>query len=267
MKKLYNPTTGKKENVLPGQDKRIDFMNNYKGRASLRSERTTGLDINLTATDPLERLEEFCKQGKYEFAFGWDKFNSGVMCELSIFYELCNNRATDIVIPATRKLLIKEVRYVKTIDPDSVNYAKKVTAAILLERLGLSPLEAPLENEDQLPEKMEEQSPVDIVTESIQNLIKENTNFLADSSPLENMSMITDFFRDMFRPEGDGGDPKGSEESLDESLENTNTVDLTVETNFPLDKELEEQKPRVYNYIGPKREPKAKTWAEVAKMP
>lgn len=93
-----------------------------------KASRAGDLEINLTASDPLDRLKEFCDQGNYVSRFNWDKFKNGVMCELEVSYTIETMRGE------MKKFLPKEVRFVFSED---VNYSKRVVAAIFLDRLGL----------------------------------------------------------------------------------------------------------------------------------
>ena len=101
-----------------------------------RSVLIANCKIDLTETDPLKRLKEFCRQGRYIHKMTWDKFSNGFMIECEIMYNIKNNR---------RRTLIKEVRYITT---DDLQYAKKVISAITIERLGLSPLDMEEDNEE-----------------------------------------------------------------------------------------------------------------------
>lgn len=109
---------------------------------TVRSSRSNNLEIKLTTSDPLDRLKEFCNQGNYVYHFNWDKFKTGVMCELEISYQIGDKKKT----------LTKEVRYVPGND---IKYARKVVSAILLERIGLS-LTEDTENDNKLPEDLTE---------------------------------------------------------------------------------------------------------------
>ena len=81
--------------------------------------------IKLTHTDPVKRLKEFCKQGKYYHQIKWDKYANGFMFECDVTYNLGRNK---------RRVLVKEVRWVET---DNLTEGQRVIAAILLDRLGL----------------------------------------------------------------------------------------------------------------------------------
>lgn len=93
-----------------------------------RSKNIAGMTINLTEEDPLDRLEELAKQGDYTYHFSWDNFKNGFMCELELSYYL------DLRKKTSKKLLCKEARFVEGSD---LYHAKKVVAAILVDRLGL----------------------------------------------------------------------------------------------------------------------------------
>jgi len=90
------------------------------GRSSLVASR----EICLSKSDPLERLQEFCNQGKYKYKISWDKFKNGFMCQCRIHYRLKKNT----------QILKKEAFWVQTED---LNVAKKTIAAIILDGLGL----------------------------------------------------------------------------------------------------------------------------------
>ncbi len=104
-----------------------------KEKTSSRATLVKEISINLTHEDPVERLKEFCELGKYIFHWNWDKFLTGVMCELEISYQLdANSRSKG----DRRKILAKESRYISSAEGD-LTHAQKVVAAILLDRLGL----------------------------------------------------------------------------------------------------------------------------------
>lgn len=104
-----------------------------KEKTSSRATLVKDISINLTHEDPVERLKEFCELGKYIFHWNWDKFSTGVMCELEISYQLdANSRSKG----DRRKILAKESRYISSTEGD-LAHAQKVVAAILLDRLGL----------------------------------------------------------------------------------------------------------------------------------
>jgi hypothetical protein len=99
----------------------------FERRPSHRAAKISDKSIELTQDDPLERLKQLGTQGYYKYHFNWDMFQNGVMCELEITYLLTHQQSS-------RKTLIKEARFVKGTD---LQYAKRVLAAVALERLGL----------------------------------------------------------------------------------------------------------------------------------
>lgn len=86
--------------------------------------------IILTRGDPLERLEEFCEQGLYEYEFHNDEFQNGVISCLELKLK-------------GGQTIIKEARFVKILSSDDKEgesllvRAKKTVTAVLLDRLGL----------------------------------------------------------------------------------------------------------------------------------
>ena len=80
--------------------------------------------INLTQTDPLDRLQELCKQGNYRYKFNWDKFQNGIMIECELFYFL--NRS--------RRILHQEAKFIKSKD---LSHVKRVIATSILQNIGL----------------------------------------------------------------------------------------------------------------------------------
>lgn len=103
-----------------------------------RSSLISGRSINLQENDPLDRLKELCKQGKYNYKINWDRFQNGFMCECVIYYSLRRK---------TTKVLKKEVYWVET---DDLLKAQKTVVAILLENLGLGVSEPEQEDEAKL---------------------------------------------------------------------------------------------------------------------
>lgn len=101
--------------------------------------------IKLTHSDPVKRLKEFCKQGKYYHHMKWDKFANGYMVECEVAYNL--GRYGHI----RRRILTKEARWVETGD---LLEAQRVVAAVLLDNLGVGISEDGEENEIQ--EEIEE---------------------------------------------------------------------------------------------------------------
>lgn len=123
-------------------------------------------NISLTFQDPIERLKQFCEQGKYTFHWNWDRFASGIVCEVEISYQLDSvKKGSD-----RRKVLTREARYIPNTESDSDNsasenfksrnllYAQRVLAAIVLDRLGLGvPAEDSEPREDQVEDACVEQ--------------------------------------------------------------------------------------------------------------
>ena len=102
-------------------------------------------DINLTATDPIERLEQFCTQASFSYEYRVFKFRTGVVCRLEIkyFQKVENARkvpgtSTYFMPKIMTDSLISESRY---FPGDDISTAQKVVAAILLDHLGLAPVE------------------------------------------------------------------------------------------------------------------------------
>lgn len=118
-----------------------------KGRSSLISN----CKIELTETDPLERLKEFCKQGKYHYQINWDHFVNGFMCECIVYYQMKRK---------SHKMLKKEVFWIETRD---LMKAKKTIAAIMLESLGLG-----LENSEDFGKEL-----IKIGTKTLTELVSE----------------------------------------------------------------------------------------------
>lgn len=91
--------------------------------------------INLTREDPLERLEELCEQGLYNYEFHTDEFQNGVMTTL------------ELKVKGGQTIIIKEARFVKNLLSDSKEAetvlvrAKKIVSAILLDKLDLGVVE------------------------------------------------------------------------------------------------------------------------------
>ena len=202
-----------------------------------RSSRTADLEINLTATDPIDRIKEFCNQGNYIFHYNWDKFKTGVMCELEITYQLGDKRVG----------LTKEVRYIQT---DDVRHAQRIVSAILLERIGLA---------------VEESIPVS--QESISDLFEENRNkleqlFHADAadgnSELQNFALTA-----LGNLMGKVNDMMEEEQSTSESpvlLESNNYSSQSILTASPIFEPSSNEKP-IVKVIKP--EGRTKSWADI----
>ena len=94
--------------------------------------------IKLTHSDPVKRLKEFCKKGKYYHQIKWDKYANGFMLECEVSYNLGRHGHK-------RRVLAKEARWVET---DNLIEGQRVIAAILLDNLGLGILDDCEENED-----------------------------------------------------------------------------------------------------------------------
>ena len=108
---------------------KMDSQKPKSARSALVSHR----QIVLTKNDPLERLKEFCNQGKYHYKINWDKFSNGFMCECTVYYYL-KKKST--------RILKREAYWVETGD---LKEAKETISAIFLESIGLG---VPAENND-----------------------------------------------------------------------------------------------------------------------
>lgn len=93
----------------------------FQKRAHIIATRT----INLTETDPVQRLRELCRQGKYRYRMGWDRFQNGIMIDCEFWYFFGRKR---------RQVLAREVQFVSTTD---VSEAQRIIAAIFLQNIGL----------------------------------------------------------------------------------------------------------------------------------
>ena len=130
--KTQGETVGSSAKDQRSRRERPDETNRRKEKTTSRATIVKDISIVLTNEDPTERLKEFCEQGRYIFHWNWDKFATGVMCELEISYQLDAKSSKG----DRRKILAKESRYIPFENGDLV-YAQKVVAAILLDRLGL----------------------------------------------------------------------------------------------------------------------------------
>ncbi len=110
------------------------------GRSALVSHR----QIVLTKNDPLERLKEFCNQGKYRYKINWDKFSNGFMCECTVYYNL-KKKIT--------RVLKREAYWVETGD---LKEAKETISAIFLDGIGLGVPDSAGDVEDSMDEMSEE---------------------------------------------------------------------------------------------------------------
>jgi len=90
-----------------------------------RSDVVRDRTIDLTQTDPLLRLRQFCKQGKYKYKIIWDRFQNGMMMECEVWYFLGKKK---------RHTLTREVQFVYTTD---VKEGQRIISAILLQNIGL----------------------------------------------------------------------------------------------------------------------------------
>ncbi len=81
--------------------------------------------IQLTEMNPLDRLKELCRQGKYRYNITWDAFKNGFMCECELFYFLTKRR---------RQTLKRWTCWVETSD---LREAQCTVVAGLLDEMGL----------------------------------------------------------------------------------------------------------------------------------
>ena len=96
--------------------------------------KTPARTLDLTAEDPLERLEQFCKFMGYTSRFHIGEiFTNGVLVELDVSQIIQSTNS--------KKLFWREVHFVRTSDDggDLVKRAKCVVAVMVLDKLGLSP--------------------------------------------------------------------------------------------------------------------------------
>lgn len=91
----------------------------------------------LTENDPLKRLDELRRQGYYNYNIRWTKFSNGLMMECKIYRN-------------HRNVLIKEAQFVPS--PKNIQEAKRVIAAIILDRLGLGVTEEYVDLDSSLDE-------------------------------------------------------------------------------------------------------------------
>jgi len=89
-----------------------------------RSDIIMGRVINLTQTNPLKRLQEFCNQGIYYYKFTWDGFGNGYMMTCEIYFNLGRKKVT----------VIRESQWIASID---IIEAKNIISAIVLHSIGL----------------------------------------------------------------------------------------------------------------------------------
>lgn len=87
------------------------------------------VDLTLTQTNPLRRLQELCKAGRYTYHFKWDKFANGMMMTCLISYRLGS---------AGEEELIRRACFVRTHEPEE---GKNVVASCILQSLDLAPTE------------------------------------------------------------------------------------------------------------------------------
>lgn len=109
------------------------------------------VDLVLESTDPLERLSELEKKGRYNVKFNWDEFGNGIIAICEVYY----------IINKKKKMVAHGSTFVPT---DEVEHAKKVVAALVLDRMNLGVSDEEMEYlyssseemEDPLLEEMEE---------------------------------------------------------------------------------------------------------------
>lgn len=134
--------------------------------------------IKLTHTDPIKRLKEFCKAGKYYHHIKWDKFANGFMFECEVVYNLGrygHNR---------RRVLVKEVRWVET---DNLIEGQRVIAAILLDNLGLGvPDDGECEGEEEIEDISQDFTKA--VTGVLNQVSQQLDNEEGDKDPLLSMA-------------------------------------------------------------------------------
>nr|QBK86034.1 MAG: hypothetical protein LCMAC101_06290 [Marseillevirus LCMAC101] len=108
----------------------------FQARSNISSR-----SIKLTHSDPIKRLREFCRAGKYYHQIKWDKYANGFMFECEVTYNLGRHNK--------RRVLVKEVRWVETTD---LTEGQRVISAILLDNLGLGVSDdGDEENDEEIP--------------------------------------------------------------------------------------------------------------------
>lgn len=127
------------------------FSPYYKNYTSDRTRETLVLYEN----DPIKRLGELCKKGRYYYSMRWDKFTNGFLMECSLYRDR-----------SRRNLFYREVRFVE--NPSNINDAKRVVSAILLDNIGLGVKEemdcTSHISDDIEPPSVEERKPVENMT-------------------------------------------------------------------------------------------------------
>ncbi len=133
--------------------------------------------IKLTKMDPVERLKELCKQGKYRYNITWDKYENGFMCECEIHYFLSRKRS---------KTLKKEVCWVETRD---LRIAQRTVVATLLDNIGLGVEKIGL-GVEKIEEEPQSKNEFDEVRIGMKVVTEDNDKINIDNffSPLENKS-------------------------------------------------------------------------------
>jgi hypothetical protein len=115
-------------------------------RPSSRASKLAHRKIDLTHTDPLERLQQLARQGVYNYVFRWDKFENGVMCTIELYYQLNASFASRKEVDQVSRFVSSSEFEGRNLDAEApqkefsdalLEYAQKQVAAILLDRLGL----------------------------------------------------------------------------------------------------------------------------------
>lgn len=186
-------------------------------------EEITLRTMTLTSKDPCERVRQFCDSMPYSNpGYNTEMFQNGILCRLTIWrtYEL--GKSTEY---------LREVRFVEGNDRE---YAKKVVAAVLLERIGLGV-------------KQDQDSLRDFIDESGARLC----NILNSDISIEDLtSTAMDNLRNLATEVFDESRMGCDQDSLEdpEDVVTDDPEDVRVENSMPM----------------PKVETRSKTWADVA---
>jgi len=186
--------------------------------------------IKLTHSDPIKRLKEFCKQGKYYHQIKWDKFANGFMIECEVFYNLGSYGHNK------RRVLTKEVRWV---EKDDLLESKRVIAAILLDNLGVG-VSDDSENNEEIEEDVS-QDFAKAVTGVLNQVSQQLDNEEGDTDPI--LSMAGGLIKQMTT--------MMTEENTEDDLEQSENT--------------QEEKRREYEYIpGETTQCKPESWADIS---
>ncbi len=208
----------------------MDPEKKFQSRSNISSR-----SIKLTHSDPIKRLKEFCRAGKYYHQIKWDKYANGFMFECEVTYNLGRHGHN------RRRVLIKEVRWVET---DNLIEGQRVIAAILLDNIGLGVpggFSDEEESDEEFPSEDFAKASMKAVTGVLNHVSQQLDNEGGNKDPLLSMAgglikQMTTMIIQETTQEETTQEETTQEETTQETKQSTSWADMSLNACQELDK-------------------------------